>query len=166
MDDYAPLIALTGALALVGTATATWFSVATSRRMLQEERRYRARLYALQLVERWESVTHTERSQLRKRFAKQLKAHTPVPLEAFEVKDGVILDDQAETVLAFLDHLGLSLDKGVADEEILRSFFQKRCLEWSTALSRYREHQIAEREVDPWPYLTDLQKALALPTPA
>lgn len=154
MEFLVPTFAILGSLALVGTATATWVSVRTSRRMLRVERVYRARLYALQLLERWETGTHQPRARLRKRFVGHLKRREPIPWSAFQeaLEHGQTFDEDADTILTFLDHVGLCVANEVVDEDLAESFFLVGPVTaWWDVLREFRSQEAEERGVDPWP---------------
>ena len=155
MEEYAPLFGLLGALALVGNASATWVSVTTSRRLLGVERRYRSRLYALQLLERWDSTTHQPRARLRKRFVGCLREGKPIPWEDFQdaLEKGIAVDEDADTILTFLDHVGLCVESEVVDEDLAESFFLTGPVAvWWEVLAGFRAREAEERGRDPWPH--------------
>lgn len=159
MDGLTPLFAILGSLALAATAAATWISVTTSRRLLGVERLYRARLYALQLLERWETGTHQARARLRKRFGASIKAKQPIPWTAFQeaLDQGLAVDEDADSILTFLDHVGLCVKTDVVDEDLAENFFLVGPIAmWWDALSEFRAQEAEERGVDPWPNAAQL----------
>lgn len=162
MEAFVPLFAILGSLALASTALATWVSVTTSRRMLRVERVYRSRLYALQLLERWETGTHQARSRLRKRFVGCLKRREPIPWSRFQeaLDQGVAVDEDADTILTFLDHVGLCVASEVVDEDLAENFFLVGPVTaWWEVLSEFRQRETEERGVDPWPNASHLIQA-------
>lgn len=71
------------------------------------------------------------------------------------------VDEDADMILTFLDHVGLCVASDVVDEDLAENFFLVGPVTvWWDVLSEFRQHEAEERGGDPWPHATRLAPRL------
>jgi hypothetical protein len=143
------------------SADASKEAVAVAQQALRDDHDYQRRLYAAELISRWDERTLHARTAIMKRWSERFTNNEAIPrseiVDEFnkEVKPNSrgthpIMVYHFGTVLNYLDDVAMAVMFEVGDNTMLKAAFEATFKRWMRVLGEYREYVKGIRQMNPW----------------
>ncbi len=174
---FAAVVAVVASVVAVKSAKQSEKAVVVAQQALRDDHDYQRRLYAAELISRWDERTMHARSAIMRRWSERYQNNEAIPRAEIDAEFKKEVDASRQgtdpvmvhhfgTLLNYLDDVAIAAMFKVGDDSMLKAAFEATFKRWMRVLGEYREHVISLRKIDPWARLDELSREWSDSAPA